>query len=112
MFSRILPSSSLSPLEGRSQSIVQCWDFVLNQGEGIVPHKHTDVEEVYIILNGEGIMTIGTETTTVFAGEVVYVPLNTTHYIINVQKTPLRCLTIVAKVPKQVKRADMRYSLN
>lgn len=112
MFSRILPSSSLSPLEGRSKTIMQCWDFVLNQGEGIVPHKHTDVEEIYIILEGEGVMTVGTRTSTVFAGEVVYIPLNTTHFIINAQTTPLRCLTIVAKIPKTVKVPDMSYSLN
>lgn len=47
------------------------------------PHHHDDHEEVYYIINGIGKIKIGSEETGLRDGDIIYIPENTTHSIIN-----------------------------
>ena len=47
------------------------------------PHHHADHEEVYYIINGTGKIKMGNEETGLRDGDIIYIPENTTHSIIN-----------------------------
>ena len=47
------------------------------------PHHHEDHEEVYYIINGAGKIKMGNEETGLRDGDIIYIPENTTHSIIN-----------------------------
>jgi mannose-6-phosphate isomerase-like protein (cupin superfamily) len=47
------------------------------------PHHHDDHEEVYYIINGTGKIKIGNEEAPLRDGDIIYIPENTTHSIIN-----------------------------
>ncbi len=51
--------------------------------------------EVYYILEGTGVMHIGEETASVFPGDAVYIPPNSTQFISNSGNTDLKFLCIV-----------------
>lgn len=52
--------------------------YALNAGssDGQQPHRQ---DEVYVVVSGRASITVGTETTTVARGSVVYVPAGTPH---------------------------------
>jgi mannose-6-phosphate isomerase-like protein (cupin superfamily) len=56
---------------------------VLEPGEAPPLHKHDDTEQVYYVLDGEGILTAGREETAVpvMAGQVVVIPPGEPHSI-------------------------------
>jgi len=56
---------------------------VLEPGEAPPLHRHDDTEQVYYILEGEGILTVGEEKKTlpVMASQVVVIPPATPHAI-------------------------------
>jgi mannose-6-phosphate isomerase-like protein (cupin superfamily) len=68
---------------------------VLQPGEAPPLHRHDDTEQVYYILDGEGILTVGEEKQTlpVMASQVVVVPPATPH---SIQATggPMRYLAV------------------
>ncbi len=47
------------------------------------PHKHQDHEEIYYIINGNGHIKIGNETSRFRDGDVIYIPEKTMHSITN-----------------------------
>ncbi|TMT85922.1 cupin domain-containing protein [Haloterrigena sp. H1] len=47
-----------------------------------VTHEH-DPEQVYVILSGTGVMTVGDEERAVAAGDLVHIPANTEHGLEN-----------------------------
>ena len=47
------------------------------------PHHHEDHEEVYYIINGTGKIKMGDEETRFRDGDIIYIPENITHSIIN-----------------------------
>jgi mannose-6-phosphate isomerase-like protein (cupin superfamily) len=47
------------------------------------PHHHEDHEEVYYIVNGNGKIKMGNEEVRYRDGDIIYIPENTTHSIIN-----------------------------
>jgi mannose-6-phosphate isomerase-like protein (cupin superfamily) len=47
------------------------------------PHHHDDHEEVYYIINGTGKIEMGNEEVRLRDGDIIYIPENTTHSIIN-----------------------------
>lgn len=71
--------------------------------EAIVPvgfmtflHRHLHSEEIYHILEGEGLMTVGEEQFEVKAGDTICIPPGTPHQIQNIGKIPLRFLCCCA----------------
>ena len=57
-------------------------------GSEQVRHSH-EPEQVYVILAGEGLMTVGDEERTVSAGTLVHIPSETEHGIENTGGGPL-----------------------
>ena len=47
-----------------------------------IPHHH-EPEQVYVIVQGEGEMQVGSETQLVHAGDLVYIPSDLEHGIVN-----------------------------
>ncbi len=52
------------------------------------PHRHVP-EQVYVIIQGSGVMTVGSKERKVGVGDLVYIPSNTMHSIINDGARPL-----------------------
>ncbi len=57
------------------------WVKVESGGQQI-PHHHAP-EQVYVIIQGEGKMQVGTEFKLVQAGDLVYIPAHAEHGIVN-----------------------------
>lgn len=68
---------------------------VLEPGEAPPPHRHPDTEQIFHVLDGQGILTAGEEgeTHTVSPGDVVRIPLDTLHSI-RAEGGPLRYLAV------------------
>jgi mannose-6-phosphate isomerase-like protein (cupin superfamily) len=58
-------------------------------------HAHAP-EQVYLILDGGGTMTVGTETQDVAAGDCIFIPSDTPHGIRNTGQDLLRYFTAAA----------------
>lgn len=71
---------------------------IINPGMEQEPHQHDDVEHVYFILSGVGIVRIGDEEQEVRDGDAIYLPPQLPHALKNVGTYPLRFLGITAKV--------------
>jgi mannose-6-phosphate isomerase-like protein (cupin superfamily) len=69
---------------------------ILEPGEAPPLHQHDDTEQVFYILEGEGILSIGSAKTeyAVRLGDVVRIPAATLHSIRCTGKKPLRYLAI------------------
>jgi mannose-6-phosphate isomerase-like protein (cupin superfamily) len=61
----------------------------MEAGQSFCLHSHPTMEEIFYFLSGEGIFTLGAETTTVSAGDCVYVPTATVHACTNTGSDPL-----------------------
>ena len=57
-------------------------------------HKHGNNEEMYIVLAGEGTMTIGGEPTTVKKGDMILNPAFGEHGLVNASDTDIDLLVI------------------
>ncbi len=75
----------------------------LSLAEAIVPvgfttflHRHRQSEEIYHILEGQGLMTVGEERFEVRAGDTICIPPGTPHQIQNIGEVPLRFLCCCA----------------
>jgi len=80
-----------------TKRIVGMYDTTLLNKEKIMPHFHDDVEEVYYILEGEGIVEIDKENEFVRAGEIIYIPPRKTHSI-TATSYELRFITVSVDV--------------
>lgn len=56
---------------------------MLQPGKSYEPHSHSDHEEVYFIISGQGKMRINEETRQIRDGDAIYIPLGATHSISN-----------------------------
>lgn len=57
--------------------------FILVPGEKSVPDVHTDMEEIYYIKQGRGVLILGGEQYDIEEGVVVYIPKGMEHQSIN-----------------------------
>ncbi len=80
------------------------WDTILDKEAAVTPHVHKDIEEVYYILEGDGEMRIGDEAKLVGAGDVIYIPPEKVHTLINMGKSPLRFITASVDITGTVER--------
>jgi mannose-6-phosphate isomerase-like protein (cupin superfamily) len=64
--------------------------------KGNIPlHSHPN-EEIYIILSGNGVMTVGLETKNVEGTSVIYIPPNIEHSLANIGDENLTILYVYA----------------
>jgi len=87
--------SELRPLIDRTTSdITQCSlaEEILPPGCAVTPHHHREIEEIYYIVSGQGVMTVDSETREVEAGDAVYVPRGQRHTLENTGVQPITLL--------------------
>ncbi|NHI91745.1 MAG: cupin domain-containing protein [Candidatus Lokiarchaeota archaeon] len=86
-----------------TKRIVGIYDTTLLSKEKIMPHFHDDEEEIYYILEGEGLMVIGDEHEFVKAGEIVYIPSRKIHSI-SATSYELRFITVTVDISEGERR--------
>jgi mannose-6-phosphate isomerase-like protein (cupin superfamily) len=75
-------------------------ETVVEGGKTIEPHSHKSEEEIWYIIEGNGVMHIDNESRTVGPRDIIYTPPKHTHSITNNTQKPLRFINIGAKVNK------------
>jgi mannose-6-phosphate isomerase-like protein (cupin superfamily) len=88
--SYLLASPRTSPAHHLTTTLV-----LVDPGGEQKTHSHPP-EQVYFILEGSGVMSIGTETQAVGAGDCVFIPADTPHGIRNEGRALLRYFTAAA----------------
>ncbi|MCW5967637.1 MAG: cupin domain-containing protein [Blastocatellales bacterium] len=89
--------SEIRPLVDRTNSAVsQCSlaEELLPPGCSVSLHHHRVIEEIYYILEGEGVMRIDNEQSQVAAGDAVYIPRNSRHTLTNTGAGVMRLLLV------------------
>jgi mannose-6-phosphate isomerase-like protein (cupin superfamily) len=89
--------SEIRPLIDRTTaSITRCSlaEEILLPGQAVTPHHHREIEEVYYIIAGRGVMTVGGEQREVAAGDAVFVPRGHRHTLANTGTEPIRLLLV------------------
>ncbi|MBL7555732.1 MAG: class I tRNA ligase family protein [Bdellovibrionaceae bacterium] len=80
---------------------------VVKPGDHTTPHAHFE-PEIFFIIRGQGIMTIGENSRLIQSGDLVKIPSFTTHQLTNTQNEPLEFLSVytdsldLPKIPPQV----------
>lgn len=59
-------------------------------------HRHVKTEEIYYVLDGEGLMQVGLETASVGPGDAIAIPPGASHQITNTGDTVLKFLCCCA----------------
>jgi len=90
-------------------NIAAVYDTLLPPGESIPLHFHPDFEELYYILSGYGNITIGEEKKEISRGDVVYIPQQAVHTLVNTAEVPLRFVTVSVNVPVKKKEDIQPY---
>ncbi|SDM33137.1 Cupin domain-containing protein [Paenibacillus sp. OK060] len=77
--------SKVRPYESKDfHSGIDFIDFVeIPPGVSIGVHTHNENEEIYFIIEGTGLMTLGEKEYEVVAGDVISNPLHGTHGLVN-----------------------------
>lgn len=89
--------SEIRPLIDRTTSqITQCSlaEETLPPGCAVTPHRHRQIEEIYYIVSGRGLMTVGEETREVGAGDAVYIPRGHRHTLDNTGDDPIKLILV------------------
>jgi mannose-6-phosphate isomerase-like protein (cupin superfamily) len=73
--------------------------YALEPGQAQKVHTHDDQDKVYVVLEGRGRMTVGTETETLEPGEAVVAPAGTAHGVANATDARLLLLVLVSPPP-------------
>ncbi len=89
--------SEIRPLIDRTTSgATQCSlaEEMLPPGCAVTPHHHRAIEEIYYVVSGSGLMTVGDETCKVNAGDAVYVPRGHRHTLKNTGAEPIKLILV------------------
>jgi mannose-6-phosphate isomerase-like protein (cupin superfamily) len=90
-------NSEIRPLIDRTTSpITQCSlaEELLPPGCAVTPHYHRDLEEIYYIVSGFGLMTVGENSREVSAGDAVYIPRGHRHSLKNTGSEPIKLILV------------------
>ena len=97
-------------LTKEAQNIEAIYDTSLEPGQFIEMHFHTDLEEIYYILSGYGIISINDEKQEIARNDVVYIPKLAPHTLLNSGNVPLRFITLSVKVNRE--KEDIPFESN
>ncbi|HEY9436590.1 MAG TPA: cupin domain-containing protein [Blastocatellia bacterium] len=89
--------SEIRPLIDRTTSpINQCSlaEEILPPGASVIPHHHEVIEEIYYVIEGEGMMRIDDEEREVEAGDAIYIPRFSRHTLTNTGNGPMKILLV------------------
>jgi mannose-6-phosphate isomerase-like protein (cupin superfamily) len=89
--------SEIRPLIDRTTSeITGCSlaEETLLPGQAVTPHHHREIEEIYYILSGRGVMQVGDEKREVTAGDAIYVPRGSRHTLENTGAEPVKLMLV------------------
>jgi quercetin dioxygenase-like cupin family protein len=70
--------------------------FVIFIKENVPLHKHQYHSENVMILEGEGILTLGSITKEIKAGDLIFIPANTFHEVKVTSEKPMKVISIQA----------------
>ena len=73
----------------KAQSLAEA---IVKQGQQTHLHQHHNSEELYLITNGKGYMTLGEEQFDVIVGDTICIPPGTPHCIKNIGTEALHIL--------------------
>lgn len=65
-------------------------EVYVKPGETITAHQHTDMEEIFYFLEGQGVMEIAGETQPVMPGDRIIVPMQINHVLTNTSDTEMK----------------------
>ena len=68
--------------------------LVLTPGASTGPHLHREVAEFYYLMNGDGAVSIGSETAPIHSGDAIPVQLGEVHSFENTASQPLEFLIV------------------
>lgn len=89
--------SQIRPLIDRTTSgVTQCSlaEEMLPPGCAVTAHHHREIEEIYYVVSGTGLMTVGDETREVNAGDAIYVPRGCRHTLRNTGSEPIKLILV------------------
>lgn len=66
-------------------------------------HSHDDMEEVYFVISGEGIMVVGQDEYPIKAGDALYVPPGEFHTTVQTGNLPLTVVWVTSKISPEEK---------
>ena len=81
---------------------------IFEAGNGNAEHVHPNCEEIVYVLEGEVDHTLGDQRTTLRAGDLIVVPRNVPHQLINASAAPVRTFIVFSSPDRQfVPTADL-----
>jgi mannose-6-phosphate isomerase-like protein (cupin superfamily) len=94
---RRYPARRLTQNVAGGASPIQTTNFslghvTLDPNGGQVPWHNQEQEEIYFVIEGTGEMCLGTERSSLAAGQAVYIPSGVFHQLTNIGNTPLRMI--------------------
>ena len=78
-----------SPIQAKSFAMGH---VTLEPRGGQVPWHNQEQEEVYLVLEGEGEMCLGTERQAICSGQAAYIPPGVFHQLTNIGSEPMRMI--------------------
>ena len=81
---------------------------VFDAGKSNVEHIHPNCEEVVYVLDGAVEHTLGDQRTTLHSGDLIVVPRNVPHHLLNTSVAPARCLIVFSSPDRQFVPTDQQ----
>jgi len=89
--------------------MVGLWDSILLEGQGTIPHYHENMEEIYYVISGQGLMTIDGDTELVDEEDIIYIPPNKNHSIRQTGDLPLRYITVSIDIRENPRKLPQNH---
>jgi mannose-6-phosphate isomerase-like protein (cupin superfamily) len=89
--------SEIRPLMDRTTSEVERCSLaeeILPPGASVGEHLHRETEEIYYVVEGNGIMRVGDESTEVGPGDAILIPREQPHSLTNAGNRDMRILLV------------------
>jgi len=68
-------------------------------GQAHKPHTHAGQDKLYVVLQGSGLFSLNNEETRLSEGEMLHVPEDASHGVVNDGDTPLVVLAVITPNP-------------